>query len=82
MIPPEITGSTNGLILRHDDESVKQSVMTSALNDYCNMNLKFLSGKEAAALKNTELVKNMPLWPKQGSVAIYKDTVILKLSEE
>ncbi len=82
MIPPEITGSTNGLILRHDDESVNQSVMTSALNDYCNMNLKFLSGKEAAALKNTKLVKSMPLWPKQGSVAIYKDTVILKLSEE
>lgn len=39
--PPEITGTTDGLIIRHDDETVRQSVLTSALNDYCDMSLTF-----------------------------------------
>ena len=80
--PPDITGTTDGLIIRHDDETVGQSVVASALNDYCDMSLEFVHGDEADALKGTETVINMPCWPSDGSVAALGDTVILKLGEE
>ena len=80
--PPEITGTTDGLIIRHDDETVKQSVLTSALNDYTNLTLDFLAGDEARALKSTDTVKNMPCFPAAGSVACIDDIVVVKLSEE
>ena len=66
--PPEIVGTTDGLIIRHDDEVVGQSVLTSALNDYSNISLDFLSGDTAKELKNTERVKSMPCFPADGSV--------------
>lgn len=80
--PPKITGTTDGLIIRKDDETVHQSVLTSALKDYCDISLEFLAGKEAAEMKGTDTVKNMPCWPKNGSVEILDDTVIVKLGEE
>ena len=80
--PPDITGTTDGLIIRHDDETVGQSVVASALCDYCDMSLEFVHGDEADALKGTETVINMPCWPSDGSVAALGDTVILKLGEE
>ena len=80
--PPEITGTTDGLLIRHDDETVRQSVMTSALNDYCDMSLTFIRGSEAEALKESEAVGRMPCWPRDGSIIRSGDTVILKLSEE
>lgn len=80
--PPEITGTTDGLILRRDDETVNQSVLASALKDYCDIDLDFISGKAAQELKSSETVKNMPCWPAEGAVASYGNTVIVKLSEE
>ena len=80
--PPDITGTTDGLIIRHDDETVGQSVVASALCDYRDMSLEFVHGDEADALKGTETVINMPCWPSDGSVAALGDTVILKLGEE
>lgn len=80
-LPPEITGATDGLILRRDDETVGQSVLTSALRDYCGIDLDFLSGSEAKELKSSESVRNMPCWPADGSVSLTDDTVIVKLSE-
>ena len=50
ILPPEITGSTDGYILRADDEIVGQSVFTAALNDYCGKNYRFLYGEEKKAL--------------------------------
>lgn len=80
--PPDITGTTDGLILRHEDETVGQSVVTSALNDYCDMSLEFVFGDEAKALKSSQTVKDMPCWPSNGSVGAIGDTVVLKLSDE
>ena len=82
IFPPEITGITDGLIVRKDDETVHQSVLTSALKDYCGVSLEFIEGKEAKELKNTEQVKNMPVWPKKDSVQIKDKTVIVKLSDD
>lgn len=78
--PPEITGTTDGLIIRKDDETVHQSVLTSSLKDYCGIELDFLYGENAESLKKSEQVKNMPCWPARGSVAISGKTVIVKLS--
>lgn len=80
--PPEIVGTTDGLIIRHDDEAVGQSVLTSALNDYSNISLDFLSGETAKELKNTERVKSMSCFPADGSVDMIGDTVVVKLCEE
>ena len=41
-LPPDITGTTDGYILRADDEMVGQSVLCSALNDYCGKSYSFL----------------------------------------
>lgn len=80
--PPEITGTTDGYIIRHDDETVGQSVLASALADYCGISLDFVHGDEAERMKSSETVRNMPCFPREGSVLIENGTVIVKLSEE
>ena len=79
--PPEITGTTDGLIIRKDDETVHQSVLSAALKDYCDIELDFLFGQEAKDVGESERVKNMPCWPARDSVAIFENTVIVKLSD-
>ena len=80
-LPPEITGVTDSYILRADDAVVGQSVLCSALNDYCGKNYTFLSGAEADTLKGTPAVQSMPCWPRNGCIQIQKDVIIIKLSE-
>lgn len=77
--PPLITGVTDSYILRRDDPLVNQSVLTSALNDYCGKDYRFLSGQEYDRLADSQAVKAMPLWPESGSVAVVENTVIIKL---
>mgnify|MGYP003304568255 CR=1 FL=1 len=62
-LTPTITGITDGYIVRADDEEVGQSVLCSALNDYCGKNYKFLSGEQKKALSEKEEVKSMGIWP-------------------
>lgn len=81
-LPLEITGTTDGYILRQDDEVVGQSVLCSALNDYCGKNYEFLFGEEKKKLLGTEEVKNMESWPSKDSVRVKGDVVIIKLGTE
>ena len=81
-LPPEITGITDGYIIRADDETVGQSVLCSALSDYCEKNYKFLSGEEKKKFLGREEVKSMSLWPQENSVAVIDDTVVVKLGSE
>ncbi len=81
-LPPEITGITDGYILRADDESVGQSVLCSALNDYCGKNYKFLSGEEKQELLKKEEIKNMGVWPSNDSVKKVDGILIIKLGSE
>ncbi len=78
-LTPDITGITDGYILRADDETVGQSVLTSALNDYCDKNYKFVSGEEKKKLTQKENVKSMEKWPEKDCVAIVDNTVVIKL---
>lgn len=80
--PPEMTGITDGFIIRADDESVGQSVFTSAINDYCHKNYKFLSGERKKAFLSKEEVENMSSWPLKGSIAVIEDVIVIKLGAE
>ena len=79
LLPPDITGITDGYILRADDETVGQSVLTSALNDYCGKNYEFVSGREKEELLLSEDIKNMSRWPASGCIAAKDGIIIIKL---
>ena len=74
--PPDMTGVTDGYIIRKDDEQVNQSVFCSALNDYCHKDYKFISGERKKELLKDDEIKNMSEWPEQGSI-IVKDNIIV-----
>ena len=82
VFPPEITGITDGYIIRADDEVVGQSVLTSSLNDYCDKNYKFVSGEERKALMQRDDVKCMEVWPSKNCVALIDNIVVIKLGVE
>ena len=81
-LPPDITGITDGYILRADDETVGQSVLCSAINDYCGYNYSFISGEEKKALMRKDSINTLPRWPLEGCVAVIDDTVVIKLGTE
>ena len=81
-LTPDITGITDGYIIRADDETVGQSVLASSLNDYCEKNYEFLSGEEKKKLALREDVKVMEKWPSKNCVAVIDDTVVIKLGSE
>ena len=81
-LTPEITGITDGYILRADDEIVGQSVLCSALSDYCEKDYAFVSGEEKQALMQRAEIAAMGQWPAADCVAIVENTVIIKLGTE
>lgn len=81
-LTPDITGITDGYIIRADDETVGQSVLCSALGDYCEKNYKFVSGEEKKKLSQREDVKSMEKWPSKDCVAVIDNTLIIKLGTE
>ncbi len=81
-VSPEITGITDGYILRADDEIVGQSVLCSALNDYCDKNYTFLSGDKKKMFLEKDRVKDMNKWPLQGSIAVIDDVIVINLGAE
>ena len=81
-LTPDITGITDGYIIRADDETVGQSVLASSLNDYCGKNYTFVSGEEKKEITQREDVKSMKKWPQENCVAIIDDTIIIKLGTE
>jgi len=81
-LPPEITGVTDSYILRYDDEVVRQSVVTSALNDYCGKEYRFVAGEEKKALLSKEDVQEMKPWPAKDSVSVLDNVIIVKLGAE
>ena len=80
-LPPDITGITDGYIIRADDESVNQSILCSALSDYCEKDYTFVSGTEKDRFAQREDVRAMTSWPSGDCVAVIDDTLVIKLSE-
>lgn len=81
-LPPDITGITDGYILRADDETVGQSVLCSALNDYCGKSYEFLSGDQKRNITQREDIKAMGTWPSADCVAVVDDIIVIKLGTE
>ncbi len=81
-LPPDMTGTTDGLILRADDEIVGQSVLCTALNDYGGTSYTFVTGEEKAALLATAEVQDLKNWPAKQSVCVINDVVVVKLGNE
>ena len=81
-LTPDITGITDGYIIRADDETVGQSVLCSALRDYCEKDYEFISGEEKETLAQRDEVKSMGKWPSKDCVTIIEDIVIIKLGTE
>ena len=81
-LSPNITGVTDGYIIRADDETVGQSVLCSALVDYCEKDYEFVNGEEKKTFAQREDVKAMGKWPSKNCVAVIEDTVIIKLGTE
>ena len=78
----DMTGITDGFILRADDEGVGQSVLCSALNDYCGTNYRFLAGEEKNALLQQITAENLGTWPDKRSITVVNDVIIIKLGDE
>ncbi len=78
-LPPDITGITNGYILRRDDETVGQSVLCSALNDYCEKQYDFIAGERKEELLKRAEIKSMNQWPLEGCVDVVEGVIVIKL---
>ncbi len=81
-LTPDITGITDGYIIRADDETVGQSVLTSTINDYCDKDYKFISGEEKKQLSQNEKVKSMEKWPARNCITVVDDIIVIKLGTE
>ena len=81
ILPPDITGTTDGLIIRADDEVVGQSVFCSAINDYCGKNYQFLAGEEKKDLLEKMDAESMPNWPAQESITVVDQVIVMKLGD-
>lgn len=81
-LTPNITGITDGYIIRADDETVGQSVLCSALSDYCEKNYEFVSGGEKENIILREDVQSMDKWPSKDCISVIDDTIIIKLGSE
>ena len=80
-LPPDMTGTTDSYILRADDEIVGQSVLCSALNDYCGKSYKFISGKEKSELEKSATVRSMNNWPEKNSISVVDGVIVIKLGD-
>lgn len=78
-LPPDMTGTTDGYILRADDEVVGQSVFCSAINDYCGKDYKFLAGEEKSALLEKIDLEQMGIWPQNDSILIFDNVIVIRL---
>lgn len=79
VLPPDITGTTDGLILRADDEIIGQSVLCSALNDYCGTAYTFVAGEEKKSLlKKADALQS---WPHADAVCVVEDVIVIKLGK-
>lgn len=81
-LTPDITGITDGYIIRADDETVGQSVLCSALNDYCDKDYEFVSEEEKKEIIQREEIKAMEKWPAQNCIRVVDNRIIIKLGTE
>ena len=80
-LPPDMTGTTDGYILRADDEMVGQSVLCSALNDYCGKEYRFISGEEKSDILKKIDTDSLNNWPAKNSISVIDNVIVIKLGD-
>lgn len=80
--PPNMTGVTDGYILRKQDASMGENVPQAMLRDYCGLSYGDTTQDDKDRIAQTTQYQEMPCWPKAGSVAVFGDTLVIKFSEE
>ena len=80
-LPLDMTGTTDGYILRADDETVGQSVLCSALNDYCGKEYDFIAGEEKTRLLAELNADGQENWPAKHSITVKDNVIVIKLSD-
>ena len=80
-LPPDLTGATDGFILRADDEMVGQSVLCTALNDYCGKDYDFLFGEEKESVLKKIDLDSLENWPNENSICVVDGVIVIKLSD-
>ena len=51
------------------------------MNDYCSTDYTFATRAEKQQLLALDEVRQMPLWPQTGSVAVVGDTIVIRAGE-
>lgn len=82
MLPPDMTGITDGYIIRETDNVIKgQNVLLSTLEDYCGLRYKDCSTEEIEKLIKEGVLDKMQPWPSKRSVTVYGDILIVYLGD-
>lgn len=72
-----LTGTTDSLLY-----SPETSVRTrNFIQTYIGFNMPRPNGEQIAMLKNSGVIEDMPSYPSEGSVLIYNDVIVIKLSD-
>lgn len=80
--PPNMTGITDGYILRKQDTSMGENVPQAMLRDYCGLSYSDTTQADKDRIAQTAQYQEMPCWPKSGSVAAFDNILVIKFSEE
>ncbi len=54
---------------------------TGVLTNYCGMNLNLCSSEQYDFIRQTDFVKEMPVFPIEGSIRVADDLVVVKISD-
>lgn len=81
-LPPDMTGITDGYIIRKQDTEMAENVTQIMLKDYCELDYENTTEQEIEELKKTEAFHTMKNWPEESAVRIIDDTLVIKFGKE
>jgi len=80
--PPNMTGITDGYIIRKQDTMMHENVTQAMLRDYCGLSFGDTSEEEIQEICRTDRFAEMGNWPEQGSIAVIDNTLVVKFGEK
>lgn len=82
ILPPNMTGITDGYIFFSSDPNVDQDILVKILKDYCGLDYGYASREEKNKIIETDEFQSMPDWPAKDSLVVKDDMIILRLGDE
>lgn len=81
VLPPDMTGITDGFIIRKQDITMRENVLQAMLKDYAGLDYQNTTAAEIEQVMESEVFAEMAAWPKQGSIAVWEDILVIRLGE-